>query len=77
MVVRDIGERVSYSVKGLSGCIGEMGQVDDLMIGRVSVMDEGEEMEVDNIAIIIEGIEEVGTMAALKRLISTFSLVAS
>ena len=31
------------------------------MIGRVSVMDEGEKMEVDDIAIVIEGIEEVGT----------------
>ena len=31
------------------------------MIGRASVMDEEEEMEVDNIAIIMKGIEEVGT----------------
>ena len=35
--------------------------MDGLIIGRVSVMDEGEKMEVDDIAIVIEGIEEVGT----------------
>ena len=31
------------------------------MIGRVLVMDEGEEMKVDDIAIVMKGIEEVGT----------------
>ena len=31
------------------------------MIGRVLVMDEGEEIEIDDIAIVMEGIEEVGT----------------
>ena len=30
-------------------------------MGRVSVMDEGEEMEIDDIAVVIEGMEEVGT----------------
>ena len=31
------------------------------MIGRVLVMDEGEEIEIDDIAIVMKGIEEVGT----------------
>ena len=31
------------------------------MIGRVSVMDEGEKIEVDDIAMVMKGIEEVGT----------------
>ena len=61
MVVRDTGGRVFCLEKRLSGSIGEAGWVDDSMIGRASVMDEEEEMEVDNIAIIMKGIEEVGT----------------
>ena len=61
MVARDIGGKVFYSVKGLSSSIGEMGQVDGSIIGKVSVMDKGEEMEVDDIAIVIEEVEEVGT----------------
>ena len=60
MVVRDTGGRVSCSTKGFSGSIGKTGWVEGLMIGRVLVMDEGKEMEVDGIAIVIEGIEEVG-----------------
>ena len=52
MVTRDTGGRVSCSAKGLSASIWK--------IGWVSVMDEGEKMEVDDIAIIMEGIEDVG-----------------
>ena len=35
--------------------------MDDSMTGRVLVMDEGEKIEIDDIAIVMEGIEEVGT----------------
>ena len=32
-----------------------------MIIGRVSVMDEGEKMKVDDIAVVMKGIEEIGT----------------
>ena len=60
VVVRDIGGRVSCSVKGLLGSIEETGQMNNLVIGRVSVTDEGEEMEMDDIAIVMKEIKEVG-----------------
>ena len=53
MVARDTVGKVSCSAKGVFGSIGETGWMDGLIIGRVSVMDEGEKMEVDDIAIVI------------------------
>ena len=57
--MRDTGERVSCSVKGASGSIGETGQIEDSMMERVLVMDEGEEIEADNITIVVEEMVEV------------------
>ena len=54
------GGRVSCSMKGDVGCMGETGQVEGLMMGRVLVIEEGEEIDVINIAVVIEGIEGVG-----------------
>ena len=61
MVARDTGRRVSCSAKGLSGSIGETGWVDNSLIGRVLVVDEVEKMEVDDIAIVMEGMKEIRT----------------
>ena len=41
--------------------MGETGQVKDSMMGRVLVMEEGEEIEVVDIVVVIEGMEDVGT----------------
>ena len=60
MVARDIGGRISCLTKGVSDSIGEMGWMEGWMIGRVLVMNEREEMDVDNIAMIMKGIEGVG-----------------
>lgn len=54
-------ERTSCLTKGISGSMGEVGLVEVLMTGRVSAMDKGEEMEVKDMAIVMEGIEEVVT----------------
>ena len=42
------------------GYIGETGWMEDLMMGRVLVKEDGEEIDVVNIVEVIEGIEEVG-----------------
>ena len=46
--------------KGDVGYIGETGWMEDLMMGRVLVKEDGEEIDVVNIVEVIEGIEEVG-----------------
>ena len=56
----DIEERVSRSTRGDVGCMKETGQMEGSMMGRVLVMEEGDEIEVDNIAVVIEGIEGMG-----------------
>ena len=56
----DTRGRVSCSMRGDVGCMGEMGQVEGLMMGRVSVIEEGEEIDVVDIVVVIEGIEGVG-----------------
>ena len=47
-------------MKGVPGSMGETGLVEVSMTGRVSAMDEGEEIEVEDMAMVMEGIEEVG-----------------
>ena len=42
------------------GYIGETGRMEGLMMGRVLVKEDGEEIDVVNIVEVIEGIEEVG-----------------
>ena len=59
MVAKDTRGRVICSMRGDVGCMGETGQVEGSMMGRILVMNEGEEIEVDDIAMIIEGIEDV------------------
>ena len=59
MVVMDIGGRVSCSMRGNVGCMGKTGRVEGLMMGRVSVMEDGEEIEVVDIVEMIEEIDEV------------------
>ena len=56
----DTGGRISCSMRGDVGWMGEMGWVKGLMMGRVLVIEEGEEIDVINIAVVIEGIEGVG-----------------
>ena len=59
MVVMDTGGRVSCSTRGDMGCMSETGQVEGSMMGRVSVMEDGEEIEVVDIVEVIEGIDEM------------------
>ena len=56
----DTGGRISCSMREDVGWMGEMGWVKGLMMGRVLVIEEGEEIDVINIAVVIEGIEGVG-----------------
>ena len=42
------------------GYIGEVGQVEGSMMGRVLVTEDGEEMDVFDTEEVIEGMEEVG-----------------
>ena len=56
----DMGGRISCLTRGDVGYIGEAGRVEDLTMGRVSVREDGDEMEVVDIVEVIEGIEEVG-----------------
>ena len=60
VVAMDTGGRVSCSARGDMGCIGEMGWVEGLMMGKVSVIEDREEIEVVVIVMVIEGIEDVG-----------------
>ena len=59
VVVMDTGGRISCSMKGDMGCIGERGWVEDLMMGRVSVVEDREEIEVVDIVEVIKRIEDV------------------
>ena len=60
VVVMDMGGRVSCSTRGDVGYMGETGQVEGSMMGRVSVIEEGENIEVVDIVVVIKGIEDVG-----------------
>ena len=57
----DIGGRVSCSTRGDVGYVGKTGQVEGLMIGRVLVIEDGEEIEMVDIVEVIKGIEDVKT----------------
>ena len=59
VVVMDRGGRISCSTRGDAGYIGETGWVEGLMMGRVLVIEDGEEIEVVDIVEVIEGIEDV------------------
>ena len=48
-------------MKGVPGFMEKTSRVEVSIMGRVSVMDKGEEMEVDDIAIAIKGMKEVET----------------
>ena len=54
------GGRFSCSTRGEVGYIGEVGQVEGSMMGRVLVTEDGEEMDVFDTEEVIEGMEEVG-----------------
>ena len=60
IVAMDTGGRFSCSTRGDMGSIGEVGQVEDLMMGRVSVREDRDEIEVVDIVEVMNGIEEVG-----------------
>ena len=60
VVVMDTGGRISCSTRGDMGYIGETGWVEGLMMGRVLVIEDGEEIDVIDIVEMIEGIEEIG-----------------
>ena len=61
IVAKDTGERISCSTRGDVGCIGEMGWMEGSIMGRVSLIEEGEEIDVVDIVEVIEGIEDVRT----------------
>ena len=60
VVVTDVGGRYFCLVKGDIGSMGVAGQVDNSMMGRVSVREDGDEIEVVDIVQVIDGMEEVG-----------------
>ena len=60
VVVMGTGGRISCSMRGDVEYMGETGQVEGSIMGRVSVIEDGEEMDVVDIVEVIEGIEEVG-----------------
>ena len=55
-----MGGRYSCLIKGDVGSMGVAGRVDDLMTGRVSVREDGDQIEVVDIVEIIDGTEGVG-----------------
>ena len=55
----DTGGRVSCSTRDV-GCMGETGWMEGLIMGRVSVVEEEEEIDVVDIVVVIEEIEGVG-----------------
>ena len=61
IVVMDMGGRFSCSMKGDIGSMGEAGWIEDLVIGRVLVRENGDEMEVVDIVEVMDRIEGVGT----------------
>ena len=60
MVATDIGGRCSCSVKEDIGSMGVAGRVDDLMMGSVSVREDGDKIEVADIVEVMDGMEGVG-----------------
>ena len=56
----DVGGRYSCSAKGDMGSTGMAGRVDDSMTGRVSAREDGDEMDVEDIVEVIDGMEGVG-----------------
>ena len=60
IVATDTGERFSCSTKGDIGSMGEAGQVEDSMMERVLVREDGDEIEVVDIVEVMDGIEGVG-----------------
>ena len=56
----DIGGRCSCLVKGDIGSMGVAGQMDDSMMGSVSVREDGDEIEVVDIVEVMDGMEGVG-----------------
>ena len=61
VVVTDTGGRFSCLMKGDIGSMGEAGRVEDLMIERVLVREDGDKIEVVDIVEVMDGIEGVGT----------------
>ena len=55
----DTGGRISCSMRGNMGCMGETDQVEGSMMGRVLVIENGEEIEVVDIVEVIKGIDDV------------------
>ena len=60
IVAMDTGGRVSCSTREDMGFIGEMGWMEGLIMGRVSVIEEGEEIDMVDIVGVIKGIEDMG-----------------
>ena len=60
VVAMDTGGRLSCLTKGDIGSMGEVGWVEDSMMGRVLVREDGDKIEVVDIVEIMDGIEEVG-----------------
>ena len=56
----DMGGRTSCMTRGDMGSIGEVDQVEGLMMGRISVRENRDEMEVVDIVEVINRIEGVG-----------------
>ena len=61
IVATDTGGRFSCSTKGDIGSMGEAGWVEDLMMGRVLVREDGDKIEVVDIVEVMDGIEGAGT----------------
>ena len=59
VVVKDTGERISCSTRGDVKYISETGWVEGSIMGRVLVIEEGEEIDVVDIVEVIKGIEDV------------------
>ena len=59
VVAIDTGGRISCSTREDVGYIGETGWIEGSMMGRVSVIEDGEEIDVVDIVEVIEGIDEV------------------
>ena len=59
VVATDTGGRFSCLMKGDIGLTGEAGWVKDLMMGRVLVREDGDEIEVVDIVKVMDGIEGV------------------
>ena len=60
VVVMGMGGRISCLMRGDVEYMSKTGQVEGSMMGRISVIEDGEEMDVVDIVEVIEGIEEVG-----------------